>query len=148
MLASVDVQAVLHGILPIIENEAILHNVEVRYERMDQLPSVIADQEMLKQVFLNVCKNGIEAMPDGGKLTITEKMDAAERKVLIDIHDTGPGIPPFLIDKIFDPFFTTKEEGTGLGLSVCQRIIHDIGGTIRVSSKGYGTTFTLGIPFP
>jgi PAS domain S-box-containing protein len=147
ILAAVDVQNVLRGILPIIQSEALLHDTEVRYEPAESLPGVTADQEMLKQVFLNICKNGIEAMSEGGVLTIVEKIDRAERKVLIDIHDTGPGIPLFLVDKIFDPFFTTKEEGTGLGLSVCQRIIHDIGGTIRVSSKGYGTTFTVGIPF-
>jgi signal transduction histidine kinase len=67
--------------------------------------------------------------------------------VSIDIHDSGPGIPLYIIDKIFDPFFTTKEEGTGLGLSVCQKIIHDIGGQIRVSSKGYGTTFHIMLPY-
>ncbi|KIL38630.1 diguanylate cyclase [Gordoniibacillus kamchatkensis] len=147
LLAEVDIQHVLRGILPIIESEALLHNCEVQYEPLPSVPPVTADQEMLKQVFLNICKNGIEAMPDGGILTIAEKLDQGDRKLLIDIRDTGPGIPLFLVDKIFDPFFTTKEHGTGLGLSVCQRIIHDIGGTIRVSSKGYGTTFTIGIPF-
>ncbi|MFC0215463.1 ATP-binding protein [Paenibacillus chartarius] len=147
-LSEVDIQVVLEGILPIIRNEALLHGTEVKYVPLQGgLPSVIADQELLKQVFLNISKNGIEAMGEGGVLTIVERLDPLERKVLIDIHDTGPGIPLFLVDKIFDPFFTTKEEGTGLGLSVCQRIVHDIGGTIRVSSKGYGTTFTVGIPF-
>ena len=111
------------------------------------LPEVIADNELLKQVFLNVCKNGIEAMPDGGVLTISERVDTNERNVCVDIHDTGSGIPLFVIDKIFDPFFTTKDTGTGLGLSVCQRIIHDMGGTIRVASKGFGTTFTITIPY-
>ncbi|MNI93219.1 Sensor protein ZraS [compost metagenome] len=66
--------------------------------------------------------------------------------MLVEIRDTGPGIPNFLIDKIFDPFFTTKSEGTGLGLSVCQRIVHDMGGAIRVSTKGFGTTFTVCLP--
>jgi two-component system, sporulation sensor kinase E len=146
--AEVDVSSVLRGILPIIENEAILHKVDVIYEAAPDMPQVIADQEMLKQVFLNIGKNGIEAMHEGGTLTITEKWDRKERRIHVDFHDTGPGIPSFLLDKIFDPFFTTKEEGTGLGLSVCQRIIHDFGGTIRVSSKGFGTTFTVGIPFP
>ncbi|CAG7652892.1 ATP-binding protein [Paenibacillus allorhizosphaerae] len=147
-MEEVDVSQVLRDILPIINNEAILHGVVVRYEAMLDLPRVIADRELLKQVFLNIGKNGIEAMGEGGFLTLTERVDSAERKVNIDIHDTGPGIPMFVIDKIFDPFFTTKEQGTGLGLSVCQRIIHDIGGCIRVSSKGYGTTFTVSIPFP
>ncbi|SDN99532.1 PAS domain S-box-containing protein [Paenibacillus sp. yr247] len=143
----IDVTEVLRGILPIINNEAILYNVHLQYEASYHLPEVIADKELLKQVFLNVCKNGIEAMADGGTLTISEKVDTVERNVSIDIHDTGSGIPMFVIDKIFDPFFTTKDTGTGLGLSVCQRIIHDMGGTIRVSSKGFGTTFTISIPY-
>ena len=146
--SSVDLSQVVKDILPIINNEAILHGVIVQCEMAEELPHVVADKELLKQVFLNICKNGIEAMGDGGHLTITERVDIEERKVNIEIHDTGPGIPLFVIDKIFDPFFTTKQEGTGLGLSICQRIIHDIGGHIRVSSKGFGTTFTLSIPFP
>jgi two-component system, sporulation sensor kinase E len=145
---ALDVSQVIKDIMPIINNEAILHGVIVQHESASRLPQVIADRELLKQVFLNICKNGIEAMGDGGHLMITEKVDEEERKVNIEIHDTGPGIPTFVIDKIFDPFFTTKDEGTGLGLSVCQRIIHDVGGHIRVSSKGFGTTFTVGIPYP
>ncbi|MFD0698792.1 ATP-binding protein [Paenibacillus sp. GCM10027628] len=143
----IDLSEVLRGILPIINNEAILYNVHLQYEASYHLPEVIADQELLKQVFLNICKNGIEAMSDGGVLTISEKVDTVERNVCIDIHDTGSGIPMFVIDKIFDPFFTTKDTGTGLGLSVCQRIIHDMGGSIKVASKGYGTTFTIVIPY-
>lgn len=143
----VNVSDVFRDILPIINNEAILHNVVVEYEPAAELPEVIADRELLKQVCLNICKNGIEAMTEGGMLTITEKPDDLEQRVNIDIRDTGPGIPAFLIDKIFDPFFTTKENGTGLGLSICQRIIHDIGGIIRVSTKGFGTTFTISIPY-
>jgi nitrogen-specific signal transduction histidine kinase len=143
----VNISTVINEILPIIRNEAILHNVTVEYESKPSLPEIVADRELLKQVFLNICKNGIEAMGEGGTLTIREKVDREEGRVCVDIHDTGPGIPAFLIDKIFDPFFTTKEEGIGLGLSVCQRIIHDMGGVIRVKSKGFGTTFTISIPF-
>lgn len=143
----VDLSGVIRDILPIINNEAILHDVTVQYEAALDLPKIIADRELLKQVCLNICKNGIEAMVEGGTLTIMEKVDREEQRVNIEIRDTGPGIPVFLIDKIFDPFFTTKGNGTGLGLSVCQRIIHDINGSIRVSSKGYGTTFTISIPY-
>lgn len=144
----INISTVLQEILPIIHNEAILHGVQVQYIRTLDVPEIVADRELLKQVFLNLCKNGIEAMTNGGTLTISEKIDAEDaQRVNINIRDTGPGIPPFVIDKIFDPFFTTKSNGTGLGLSVCQRIIHDIGGTIRVSSKGYGTTFTVSMPF-
>ncbi|WP_331709987.1 ATP-binding protein [Paenibacillus swuensis] len=145
----VEVSTVLREILPIINNEAILHGAAVQFQSTLDVPRVVANRELLKQVFLNICKNGIEAMSSGGTLTISERVerDHDVRRVNIDIHDTGPGIPAFLVDKIFDPFFTTKENGTGLGLSVCQRIIHDIGGVIRVSSKGYGTTFTVSIPY-
>ena len=143
----VSISKVIKEILPIIKNEALLHNVTVHYESA-KLPQVLADKELLKQVCLNICKNGIEAMTDGGILTITERYSRKNREVRVEIHDTGPGIPSFLIDKIFDPFFTTKEEGTGLGLSVCQRIIHDMNGSIKVSSKGYGTTFIVSIPVP
>lgn len=146
--AQVDVSSVIRGILPIIQNEALLHNVDFQYVASPQPCMIVADSEMLKQVFINLCKNGIEAMGDGGKLIISEKVDEKLRVLNVIVRDTGPGIPVFLIDKIFDPFFTTKENGTGLGLAVCQRIIHDIGGTIRVASKGYGTTFTVEIPLP
>ncbi|RAU97872.1 ATP-binding protein [Paenibacillus sp. YN15] len=144
----VDIPLVLKEIMPIIHSEATLHDITVQQFVAEGLPRVIADREMLKQVFLNISKNGIEAMSGEGVLTVQVKRDVVENRLLIDIHDTGPGIPHFVVDKIFDPFFTTKPNGTGLGLSVCQRIIHDIGGIIRVSSKGFGTTFTVSIPIP
>ncbi|MEX2104548.1 MAG: ATP-binding protein [Bacilli bacterium] len=144
---SVSIAGVFKDLLPIIHNEAILYDVELRCEPQHDLPQVIADSQLLKQVFLNICKNGIEAMSEGGILTINHRVDKKEKIVMIDIRDTGPGIPSFVIDKIFDPFYTTKENGTGLGLPVCQRIIHDMGGTIRVSTKGFGTTFSVMIPY-
>lgn len=144
----VDVPTILKEILPIIENEAILHGIAVDYEESGDLPPVIADRELLKQVFLNIGKNGIEAMGEGGQLSFSAKADREERLLLVDIRDTGPGIPGHAIGQIFDPFFTTKTDGTGLGLSVCQRIVHDMGGSIRVSSGSGGTSFTVGIPLP
>ena len=137
----------IRNILPIIESEANLHGITVSYVPSPDQPLVIADSELLKQVFLNICKNAIEAMENSGSLQIVERIDE-HQYIHIEFHDTGPGIPHFLLDKIFDPFFTTKENGTGLGLSVCQRIIHDMGGQIRVQSEeGKGTTFTVSIPF-
>jgi two-component system, sporulation sensor kinase E len=144
----VDVSLVLKEIMPIIHSEATLHGVTVQQLPASGMPQIIADRELLKQVFLNIGKNGIEAMNEGGILTIQVRADQQEGKLHVDIHDTGPGIPNFVVDKIFDPFFTTKQSGTGLGLSVCQRIIHDMGGLIRVSCKGFGTTFTVSIPIP
>jgi signal transduction histidine kinase len=135
----------IHNILPIIMSEANLHSITVNYLVADNLPPVHADSELLKQVFLNICKNAIEAMEENGVLKIVERL-SDDQMIHIDIHDTGSGIPEYLMDKIFDPFFTTKENGTGLGLAVCQRIVHDMGGQITVSSGTGGTTFTISLP--
>ncbi|UVI30555.1 ATP-binding protein [Paenibacillus spongiae] len=146
----VEVDAVLNEIMPIVASEALLHNVVVNWEPENSLPQVMADREMLKQVFLNICKNGIEAMTtSGGTLTVIghSELDGAERRLIIEIHDTGPGIPVHMLDKIFDPFVTTKASGTGLGLSVCQRILHEFGGTIRAVSKERGALFMIILPY-
>ncbi|MDQ0340608.1 PAS domain S-box-containing protein [Caldalkalibacillus uzonensis] len=143
----IDLALLMKQFLPIIQNEALLHGIEVQTKDFDNLPPIVGDKELLKQVFLNICKNAIEAMGNQGRLTLSHHFLPEEQMISINIKDTGPGIPPYVIDKIFEPFFTTKEEGTGLGLSVCQRIIHDMGGKIRVSSKGYGTTFHICIPY-
>ncbi len=143
----VDLNTVFEELLPFIENQALLHGIEVEYPSRGTLPLVVGDAELLKQVFINICKNGIEAMNKDGVLTISHHFDEEGDRVSIDIHDNGPGIPMYVIDKIFDPFYTTKDEGTGLGLSVCQKIIHDVGGQIRVSSKGFGTTFHILLPY-
>ncbi|OEF99642.1 hypothetical protein BHF71_08120 [Vulcanibacillus modesticaldus] len=142
-----DVNSVLKAILPIIQNESLLHGVEVKYELNHLIPLVSADSELLKQVFLNIAKNGIEAMSEGGILTISTDINKAQKRVEILIQDTGPGIPNYIVDKIFEPFFTTKGTGTGLGLSISQKIIHDLGGNIRILNKGFGTTFQIKIPF-
>jgi two-component system, sporulation sensor kinase E len=143
----IDLNQTIREILPVIESDAILKNILLEYIPDADLPIVIADSEMMKQVLLNICKNAMEAMPNGGSLTIDMHQQELERMIVIRITDTGHGIAPYLLDKIFEPFYSTKPDGTGLGLSICQRIVHDIGGQIRVSSKGYGTTFYIKIPY-
>ena len=137
---------VLREILPIIETQAHMHHVSVRLEIKPHLPLVRADSELLKQVFLNIAKNGIEAMEGEGQLTISQRLDEEANMLIVSISDTGPGIPAYVMDRIFDPFFTTKENGTGLGLAVCQKIMHDMGGALTFSTKGYGTTFYIHLP--
>lgn len=144
-LRTVSVSKVLKEILPIIKNEALLHNVEVHIERkLSSLPVVVADGELLKQVFLNLCKNAIEAMGEGGLLTI--RLIELEQKLVVEVVDVGPGIPDQTLNRIFEPFFTTKESGTGLGLPICQQIMKEIGGLIDVSSDDMGTTFSVHLP--
>jgi signal transduction histidine kinase len=138
---------VMEEIMPVIEVEANLHDICLISNLEIANVIVNVDREQLKQVILNIAKNGIEAMKNQGKqLTIRLRLNPHENTVTIEIHDQGPGIPAFMIDKIFDPFYTTKEHGTGLGLPICKRIINDLGGQIRISSKGFGTTMNIVLP--
>ena len=111
------------------------------------LPNVMIDRHMIEQVLMNLVLNAVQAMKDGGALTI--RTSVVEGVCLIEVRDTGSGIPPAVLPRIFDPFFTTKSEGegTGLGLSVSLGIVERHGGKILVDSEvGKGTTFTLRLP--
>ncbi len=146
-LSSLRLGKVVREILPMIHNEALLHDVTVKYYPRTDLPPIVADKELLKQVFLNLGKNAIEAMHGGGELCIREFGDPERAdRLAVEIRDTGTGIPADALDKVFEPFYTTKQQGTGLGLSVCQRIVHDLGGNISVESDERGTTFTVWLP--
>ena len=108
-----------------------------------ELSLVIADQEKLAQVLLNLCKNAVEAMPQGGTLTL--RGCSTETHVSLEVSDTGVGIPEGL--NIFEPFTTTKEAGTGLGLAIVQQIVTAHQGTIiYTSTPSQGTTFTITLP--
>jgi len=111
------------------------------------LPNLMVDRHMIEQVLMNLVLNAVQAMKNGGVLTI--RTSVAEGICRIDVSDTGSGIPPTVLPRIFDPFFTTKNEGegTGLGLSVSLGIVERHGGKILVESEvGKGTTFTLCLP--
>ncbi len=142
----VNLDQVIDEILPIIQSEAILHNIHVVLDRRCKLSKVIADEELLKQVLLNICKNGIEAIDESGLLTIRIRQEQRREYFVVDIIDTGPGIPNELCDKVFEPFFTTKEKGTGLGLPICQQIMKEIGGKIRLKTSSKGTTVSVYLP--
>jgi signal transduction histidine kinase len=115
-------------------------------------PTIYADRQKLRQVFLNLLSNAGDAMPQGGTLTLrTAPMILADGKpaLRIEVADTGRGIPTEQLERIMEPFFTTKEEGkgTGLGLAICRRIIQEHHGTIQVASEvGKGTTVRLVLP--
>ncbi|MFT7621044.1 MAG: two-component system sensor histidine kinase HydH [Myxococcota bacterium] len=121
------------------------------------LPEIQSEPEQLKQVFINLAQNALQAMGDGGELTISTRLTTGrptnpgvrrERGfVRIGFTDTGPGIPEEVLRNIFIPFYTTKDRGTGLGLAVSLRIMKNLGGTIEVSSLvGHGTTFSVLVP--
>lgn len=111
------------------------------------LPEIVCDPQKIQQVFLNILLNAAEAIPEGGKITVGTSLDPNAKSVVIEISDTGKGIPAELIEKIFQPFFTTKGKGTGLGLAVSKRIVEENGGLIAVSSNpSGGVTFRITLP--
>ena len=109
---------------------------------------VLGDPEKLKQVVLNLVMNALEAMKDGGKLSVRVACAAAgEGQVNLAVSDTGVGIDPAVMGQVFDPFFTTKEAGTGLGLSIVRKIVDQHGGEVRIDSeRGVGTRVTVILP--
>jgi signal transduction histidine kinase len=141
-----DVNALLKGCLTLAAKDIALQGVTVE-ERLDSALRVFAGEDDLKQVFSNLILNAVQAMPDGGTLTLSASSESDA--VVVSIADTGHGIPEELMNRIFDPFFTTKEpgKGTGLGLSICRKMIERMNGSIMVKSEvGKGTTFTVRLP--
>ena len=109
------------------------------------LPTVLFDNAQMQQVFFNLIKNSLEAMKDGSSIDIAVHYDDSD--VVVVLSDTGPGIPAEQLGHIFEPYRTSKEKGTGLGLMVSKRIVHEHGGTSSVeSAPGEGTAFTIRLP--
>ncbi|MCG7410682.1 ATP-binding protein [Paenibacillus sp. ACRRX] len=136
---------VLHDVLSFLGNHAQMHNIEF-VTKFQDVPLVLCEENQLKQVFINIVKNGIEAMPEGGEMDISVDQ-YAEEQVRITIRDYGIGIPEDHLTRLGDPFFTNKEKGTGLGLMVCQRIIYNHKGTLEITSKLHeGTMVTIKLP--
>jgi two-component system, NtrC family, sensor kinase len=112
------------------------------------LPMVMGNFRSLQQVFMNLLMNALQAMPEGGEISVAAETDSRDT-VRVDIHDTGMGISQELVQHIFEPFFTTKEvgKGTGLGLAVVYSLVKKHGGRIDVNSEiGRGTTFSVFLP--
>jgi PAS domain S-box-containing protein len=138
-------------------SETIPKSVSIKVYLQDDLWPVFGDASKLYQVLMNVCVNARDAMPEGGRITISAENEAAEGRpgqdssgfIAVTVADTGTGIPPHLMDRIFEPFFTTKKpgKGTGLGLSTALRIVEDHNGFIKARSEaGRGTEFKLYLP--
>jgi two-component system sporulation sensor kinase A len=135
----------LQDVSMLLETQANLNSVSIEQKHENSNIMINCDQNQLKQVFINLFKNAIDAMPKGGKVTVHTKR--YENNVSIVVKDEGEGIPSELIERIGEPFLTTKEKGNGLGLMITYKIIEDHNGTIFVESKlGEGSTFTVEIP--
>lgn len=117
--------------------------------RLDKaLPPIQADAEQLEQVFDNLMRNAIQAMPEGGQLTITSEVDNSD-DVVVSVADTGRGIPPDALEKIFEPLYTGRAKGIGLGLALAKNLVEGHGGAIKAKSEGVpgqGSTFMVRLP--
>ncbi|MEP6911673.1 MAG: PAS domain S-box protein [bacterium] len=151
-ISTVDLREELKNSLEFINYHLRSHNIDVVTDFADDLPSVQADTQQLRQVFLNLLTNASDAMPEGGTLTIRARRGVLETgppAVVIEFSDTGKGVQPQDLPKLWEPFFTTKPEGkgTGLGLPICRRAVEEHGGTIDLESlPGQGTTVRINFP--
>jgi len=148
-LTCIDINNVLESTLKFASQHRSVVNIEKQIQLKPGIPTVYADGKQMQQVFLNLFLNAFQAMPGGGTLRVVTGSDNRSGRdvVTIDISDSGPGIPPQILEKIFTPFFTTKAQGTGLGLPICCKLIQLHNGDIRVSSDdARGTTFTIELP--
>jgi signal transduction histidine kinase len=152
-VAEENMNDVVDGIARILETEAKEKGVEITRDFGLSLPKVWIDREQMKQVFMNVILNAIQAMREGGSIFISTRLISRDEAghsgqfVQVEVRDTGIGIPAENLDHIFDPFFTSKDEGSGLGLSISHQIVQEHGGYVTVESKvGVGTTFFINLP--
>jgi two-component system NtrC family sensor kinase len=141
---TIDLADVIRSAARLLSHQRRSSAVEFSLDIADDLANVSGDPGQLQQVIIALATNAVDAMSDGGLLSIIARNDGD--KVVVEVSDTGIGIPAENLTKIFEPFFTTKEigRGTGLGLAVCYGILTEHGGTLNVQSTvGAGTTFTI-----
>jgi len=120
--------------------------INVVKELDEHMPRTMADPMQLQQVFMNLLLNAVEAMSEGGVLTVKTWYEPSDDSLQVSISDTGKGIDDESLARIFEPFFTTKPKGTGLGLAITKRLIEQLGGSIRVENLLKGTMFRIGLP--
>jgi len=142
---STDISFLLNTSLRLVQQEAEAAKVRIETIIAPGVPPFLLDPDRLTQALLNLYINAIQAMPEGGLLTVSAGESAAGLELVVS--DSGAGIPDEALRKIFDPYYTSKNTGTGLGLAVVQKVVEAHGGTIRVQSDpGRGTRFTITLP--
>lgn len=144
---SVNINDIVEKSLRILDNEFRLRHISVEKHLSREMPDILLDANQMEQVFINLLLNAIEATEEKGRITVQSYIDPDEKQGMVEISDTGCGIPEENISKVFEPFFSTKAKGTGLGLAVSYGIVRNHQGDIKVSSQpGQGTCFTIEIP--
>ncbi|GAM09801.1 signal transduction histidine-protein kinase AtoS [Geobacter sp. OR-1] len=156
-LSKVNLHQILGDILTLQKNGLGGREVSFQQKFDPSIPAILADEEQLTQLFLNLIKNAVEAVGENGQIrissrilsdyTLTKKGESRQRMVAVEVSDDGPGMSREQLDQLFTPFFTTKSRGTGLGLAICHKIVTEHRGLIKVvSEQGKGTAFTIMIP--
>jgi two-component system nitrogen regulation sensor histidine kinase GlnL len=156
-LGKVNLHRVLSDIVLLQRRATDGRDIAIQQYFDPSIPPILADEALLTQLFLNLIKNAMEAVGEGGVVKVTsrvladysmtQKGERRARMVAIDVADNGPGIPDDVLEHLFTPFFTTKSKGTGLGLAICQKIVSEHRGMIRVDSDpSRGTVFTVMLP--
>lgn len=144
-LRPVDVNDLLTRLHTLLGEQLASQGIQLRLSIAPSIPAVLGDSQKLEQVLINLIKNAGEAMPEMGTITLAARRESDW--VCLEVMDTGEGIPAESLEEIFIPFFTTKKKGSGLGLSVCRKIVQDHGGHIEVTSKpAEGSTFAVLLP--
>ncbi|NOU88077.1 PAS domain S-box protein [Paenibacillus sp. LMG 31460] len=140
------IENIIKSVITLLETQAIINNIQFVVAMEHHLPLVLCEENQLKQSFINLIKNAMEAMPDGGQIDI-QLFSVGDKAVRVLFQDSGHGIPQDVLARLGEPFFTTKEKGTGLGIMITNRIIEDHLGQFVVESKvGEGTVVSVTLP--
>ena len=140
-----NINGIVNNALELLQPQIMANNIDVRLSLSEHASSVMIDESSMRGALMNVILNAIEAMPNGGRLSVTS--DRTDDTLCLEIVDTGPGISEEEAKDIFEPFYTTKEKGLGLGMPYAKKIIEQHGGTISVATRpGEGTKFSITLP--
>jgi two-component system sensor histidine kinase HydH len=143
----VEIASVVGHICKLLAPEAAVREVTITTEIPPGLPSLLADAVQLTQALLNLLINALQAVPRGGQIRVQAAAPVTEPILLLEVQDTGPGVPAEKLAAVFEPYFTTKEEGSGLGLWIAQQIAVAHGGTLEVTNAATGgAVFRLRLP--
>ena len=142
-----ELRSLIDNTTQLVAARARLQGANLRTDLPPQPIRLVADFEQLRQVLVNLLFNALEAMPDGGTVTIGTRKDTERGDVIMTVSDTGKGLRPGIGEHLFDPFVSTKDAGTGLGLSISRRIIEDHAGSITArAGESCGTVFEVRLP--
>ena len=143
----VDVRALAREVLEFVSLDLQQSKIQVEEQYDENVPLVLADRDRLRSVLLNLILNAKQSMCEGGRLGVRVYRDA--ENLVVEVRDTGCGIPEEVRQRIFEPFYSTKPGGTGLGLAIVKQTVDELGGQIEVSSReGAGTVFRIMLPIP